>query len=360
MDKGAHFYRCDLQVHTPRDQHWQGPRHIADEDRRDYASRFIGACRDNGLDAVAITDHHDLAFASYIRDAADAELDSDGKPVEPQNRIVVFPGIELTLSVPCQALLIFDADFPREWYDQALTALAIDHSDASEATTANVKRIPHIATLAQLRDELDKQTFLRGRYIILPNVSDSGSDTLLRSGAAPKYRSMPCVGGYLDGSIDKLGEGNRNILAGKDPEYGHKRIAVFQTSDNRREDHAGLGSVSTWIKWAVPTAEALRQACLAQESRVSRLNHDCRPSQSRASRYETAVSSGHSTSTSIPSTTPLLAVAEPESRRFSSTFDGPSATNLHRATRPTTRRTTKPVDDASSRTRSSPWALPWT
>ncbi len=29
-----------------------------------------------------------------------------------------------------------------------------------------------------------------------------------------------------------------------------------------------LGKHSTWIKWSVPTAEALRQACLAQESRI--------------------------------------------------------------------------------------------
>jgi hypothetical protein len=24
MDKGAHFYQCDFQVHTPRDQNWKG------------------------------------------------------------------------------------------------------------------------------------------------------------------------------------------------------------------------------------------------------------------------------------------------------------------------------------------------
>jgi chromosome segregation protein len=24
MDKGAHFYRCDFQVHSPRDRNWTG------------------------------------------------------------------------------------------------------------------------------------------------------------------------------------------------------------------------------------------------------------------------------------------------------------------------------------------------
>ena len=269
MDQGAHFYRCDLQIHTPRDRHWQGPHYSSDEDRRDYASRFIKACRTRELDAAAITDHHDLSFVKYIRDAAKTELDDDGNPVPNHHQVVVFPGIELTLSVPCQALLIFDADFPDDMFDLVLNALAIDQNDPSQPTTADVVRLPHITTLEGLRDELDKHTFLRKRYIILPNVSDSGSDTLLRSGAAAKYKTMPCVGGYLDGSISQLGQGNLNILNGKASEYGNKRLALFQTSDSRRDDHQNLGSVSTWTKWAVPSAEALRQACLARESRIS-------------------------------------------------------------------------------------------
>ena len=80
---------------------------------------------------------------------------------------------------------------------------------------------------------------------------------------------MPCVGGFVDGDIDKLGQGTRNIIEGKAKEWGHKRIACFQTSDNRHENHSELGRSTTWVKWATPTAEALRQACLAQESRVS-------------------------------------------------------------------------------------------
>ena len=274
MDKGAHFYRCDLQVHTPRDRHWSGTHYTSDEDRREYAAHFIQACRVKGLHAVAITDHHDLAFVEYIREAAKAECDADGNPVQASRQMVVFPGIELTLNVPCQALLIFDADLPKDLFSLALNALAINPSDASEATTAEVMRLELITTLGELRDELDKHEYLRKRYIILPNVSDGGSDTLLRTGAGPKYKAMPCVGGYLDGSIDRVGQGNLNIINGKAQEYGNKRIAVFQTSDSRREDHDGLGSASTWVKWAAPTAEALRQACLAQESRVSQDSYE--------------------------------------------------------------------------------------
>ena len=269
MDKGAHFYRCDLQVHTPRDLQWSGMHYVSDEDRSEYAAGFIQACREKGLDAVAITDHHDMAFVKYIREAAKTELDDSGKAVAAENQIVVFPGIELTLNVPCQALLIFDAELPEDLFSLALTALAITPIDPSEPTTAEIARLEQITTLVQLRDEMDKHEFLQRRYIIFPNVSDGGTDTLIRSGAGPKYKAMPCVGGYVDGPIEKLGQGNLDIINGMARDYGHKRIAVFQTSDSRREDHRELGSVSTWTKWATPTAEALRQACLARESRVS-------------------------------------------------------------------------------------------
>ena len=119
MDNGAHFYNCDFQVHTPRDRQWSGSRAITDEEREEYAVEFIQACRENGLDAVAITDHHDTVFIEYIRRAAENETDKNGDPVPEKDRIIVFPGMELTLGVPCQALLVFDANLPAELLDTA-------------------------------------------------------------------------------------------------------------------------------------------------------------------------------------------------------------------------------------------------
>ncbi|MEJ7823517.1 MAG: hypothetical protein WKF85_14425 [Chitinophagaceae bacterium] len=56
--------------------------------------------------------------------------------------------------------------------------------------------------------------------------------------------------------------------------WGHKSVALFQTSDSRQSDFGILGTYSTWVKWATPTAEALRQACLAKESRLSQTAPD--------------------------------------------------------------------------------------
>jgi len=268
MDKGAHFHCSDFQVHTPRDINWHGPAAASDADRRNYASRFIVACREKGLDAVAITDHHDMAFIPYLREAAASERDQGGNLVSDEDQITIFPGMELTLGIPCQALLLFDANFPQDLFSLALNALAINEAPPKNKSTNQVVRLD-IHSFEDLYEMLDKHEYLRGKYIVFPNVSEGGTSTLLRSGHALHYSTMPCVGGYLDGKTDQLGQGNTGILAGKNAEYGYKTLGLFQTSDNRRNDFRELGTSTTWVKWAQPTAEALRQACLARESRIS-------------------------------------------------------------------------------------------
>ncbi|RUM99319.1 hypothetical protein EET67_03940 [Pseudaminobacter arsenicus] len=268
-DKGAHFYRCDFQVHTPRDLQWTGADRVTDDERMAYATSLVEACRQKGLNAVAITDHHDMTFVPYVKRASLAETDEKGKPLAAEQRLIVFPGIELTLAVPCQAILILDADFEENRFGAVLTALAINPAPDNAAKTAQTERLENIQSLKALKDKLDEHTWLRDRYIVYPNVTGEGKFSLLRNGMMAKYKEMPFVGGYVDGKLGDLKAGPISILAGKDKNWGNKRIACIQTSDNRREDNADLGKHTSWIKWVRPTAEALRQACLAQESRVA-------------------------------------------------------------------------------------------
>jgi hypothetical protein len=267
-DRGAHFYRTDFQVHTPRDINWDGANCVTDDDRSAYAKTLVSACREKGLKAIAITDHHDMAFAEYVRKAAADEADAEGNALPEDQKLIVFPGMELTLGVPCQALLIFDADFPGDLFSLVTTALALDVAPSANAKTAETKRLDHIDSMSKLKVELDKHAYLRDRYIVFPNVTNEGKFSILRDGFPAKYAEMPCVGGYIDGPVTKLKPGNKSKVDGRDKAWGHKRIACYQTSDNRDFKHKILGTSSSWVKWAVPTAEALRQACLAQESRV--------------------------------------------------------------------------------------------
>jgi type III restriction enzyme len=174
IDKGAHFYRCDLQVHTPRDLNWTGAACVTDDERRDYATRLVQACRDRGLQGLAITDHHDMAFVPYVRRAAAEETDAAGKPLPKGQQLVVFPGMELTLAVPCQALLIFDAEFPDDLFDLAQKALAITPSSSGNSKIAEIERL-NIQSLRVLKDDLDRHAYLRDRYIFFPMLARAAS-----------------------------------------------------------------------------------------------------------------------------------------------------------------------------------------
>jgi type III restriction enzyme len=270
-DEGSHYFRADFQVHTPRDPAWSGKRPKSDDERKAWARDFVAAARKNQLNAVAISDHHDFALFPYVQAAALSETDAAGNPLHSRDRLVVFPALELTLSVPCQAILILDADFPVEKLDDVLKALNHEPVDPALAQLPQTQFLPDSKDLESLVEKLDNHAFLRGRYILLPNVTPNGHKTLLRDAFQAKYQQMPCVGGYLDGSIEKLESkpGKLAILDGRDKNWGSKRLAVFQTSDSRSDDFSHLGEFATWVKWSEPTAEALRQACLAPESRIA-------------------------------------------------------------------------------------------
>ena len=175
MDRGAHYYRCDLQVHTPRDLRWTGKPAVTPEERRAYAGSLVAACRDKALAAIAVTDHHDLALADYVRKAAEGETDGEGAPLLPAQRLVVFPGMELTLGIPCQALLILDADFPSNMFQALLTAFRVVASADDQSSTAQVARLDHIHSLKELKEELDGHSWLKDRYIIFPTSRTRGS-----------------------------------------------------------------------------------------------------------------------------------------------------------------------------------------
>lgn len=272
MDKGAHFYKCDFQVHTPRDANWHGSEASTPADRKVYAEELIQACRAKGIDAIAITDHHDFVFFPYVKAAAVSEVDAVGNPIPKEDQIVVFPGTELTLSSPsCQAILLLNSDFDETKLGDIITMLALEVTDETKSKLPNVDSVSPacVASFSDLDKKLALHKWLKSRFIILPNVTDGGYKSLLREGFDKHYKEMPCVGGYVDGDYGKTSVGKKNILEGRQQNNGYKPIAVFQTSDNRKRDHSDLGKYITWVKWSESTAEALRQACLARESRLS-------------------------------------------------------------------------------------------
>ena len=293
QNHGAIFRKCDFQIHSLRDANWSGDFHPIN-DRQAFADALIVNCRRKGVQAIAITDHHDLCLWRLIYNSAQLEKRLDGTILPANQRLVVFPGVELSLSTPsCQALLLLDPDLPDRTLAHIWGALRVIPSDPTAAKTTQTVALPVEMTIDAIRESLDqlrinpeesnpgKFLFLRGKFILLPNVKVGGHKTLMRLGNHTTYASMAFVGGYVEKcNYSDMDVGDRNILEGGVAAWGAKAVGVFQTSDCREArritagsetfvDFVDLGRWPTWVKWALPSTEALRQACLARSSRIT-------------------------------------------------------------------------------------------
>lgn len=287
----AHWRKCDFQVHTPRDPNWIGARPIGtdevipekgakatvddvDASRLQWANEFVDQCIAKELKAVALTDHHEMVMVPHVQ-----QVIAERKQADAGFDLWLFPGMELTASGGKQCLIIFDADLSDDWRRQAQGKLGIVYADQDEKKATSPKVTQLSISYPDLAKELDTLEPLRGRYLILPNVSQGNSHTVLFDGAHGDFRRMPYVGGYLDQgqTIDTLGNKNRTRLSGSDKTWSAREIYPLPTSDCRSADYAALGQNKTWIKLAEPTAEAIRQAFLSHRSRIC-ITHPQTPS----------------------------------------------------------------------------------
>jgi type III restriction enzyme len=185
-DHGAHFWKCDFQVHSLRDTNWNGPFDRING-RATYAQALVADCRRKGIQAIAITDHHDLCLWKYVYDAAQAELKPDGQQFPLDERLVVFPGAELTLSTPsCQALLLFDPTLSETVLNFIWGALRVTPTPPTSAETTQTLPLHTDLSLSEISKILStirvnpqetnpaKHMFLEKRFILLPNVKKGG------------------------------------------------------------------------------------------------------------------------------------------------------------------------------------------
>ncbi len=278
----AGWRKCDFQIHTPRDPNWSGARPIGVDNinpetgiaatledvkgaRANWAKNFVDQCLSKGLRAISITDHHEMTMVPFVK----AEI-AKRKGVNPNFDLWFFPGMELTASGGKQCLVLFDADLSEDWFKQAQGKLGIVYARLNEdsAQSPAVTQLPHnYADIGNVLDDIDE---LRGRYIVLPNISQGNSHTVLTDQAHANFKRMPYVGGYLDTgqTIKTLSTKNKRRISGQDKMWSLREIYPLPTSDSRSANYNALGGNNTWIKLAEPTAEAIRQAFLGHQSRI--------------------------------------------------------------------------------------------
>ena len=234
----AFWRKCDFQVHSPRDPNWKGARPIGlgetvvetgevatmqdvDAERALWAKKFVNQCVAKALQAVALTDHHEMIMVPYVQN----ELE-ERREIDPEFDLWLFPGMELTALGGRQCLIIFDVDLSEDWRKQAQGKLGIVYAERNEknATAPSVTQIKfNYPDIAQTLDDVEG---LRGKYIILPNISQGNSHTVLTNGAHEEFHRMPYIGGYLDQgqTLETLGTKNRKRLSGNDKIWSNREI----------------------------------------------------------------------------------------------------------------------------------------
>lgn len=271
---GAAYRKSDFQIHSPRDRAWDGARPtdgLPERTRDAIASAriswgrdFIRECVGRGLQAVAITDHHEGVYIWNLLTAL-SEARAEGTDLD----LWIFPAMELTAKDSAQAIVVFDADLSPALFAKArnLLRLPVDCRD-DEDQGIEVELLDF--NIVELDQILGNDAELKNRYIILPNVTPGGHKTVLRRGFHKRFKELPYVGGYLDRKKPAdLDDGDRRILEGEIPAWTSERRGIISTSDSRYADFRLLGEHATWIKLAEPTAESIRQAMLAADSRIA-------------------------------------------------------------------------------------------
>ena len=263
LHPGAVWRKCDFQCHTPRDPRWSGGDPLPSGSRELEAARcawatsFISAAAGKGLGIVAVTDHHDACFVRYVRQAAR------------EGGVTLFPGIEITCSDNVQCLAIFDPSCE----ETTLTKLIHRLNDVMPAAAEEPKAHPVTVanmTIQQLADVIAGDAHLRESCLLLPHFSTEGAHKILNQhGHHKRFAELESDGVYTECDFSDIDPVTLQKIQGKISDWGARRRAVLVTGDNRSATWERLGAYNCWIKLGEDTLEAVRQAFLADEARIS-------------------------------------------------------------------------------------------
>lgn len=266
---GAVWKRTDFQIHTPRDPQWSGSPNLPggtpslEAAREEWADGFVAKCLDTGLHAIAITDHHDLCMIEYVQRAIARLPEEVPKPW-------LFPGMEVTCSDAVQCLVLFNRDSDRNLW-RRLFGGHLQHILEPDGNAATNPQAVHCGRdLGPFLESVAADKLLADFCIVLPHASNDGAHkSMFREGFAPRFESLQFDGVYTDKAFSDLKEMTVKKVHGKIQAWGTRRRGILPTGDNRHQNFSRLGDRACWVRLGEPTAEALRQAMLADVARIA-------------------------------------------------------------------------------------------
>lgn len=254
LPDGARFYRCALQV-NPYSYVQRYSKTTPFDSQAAYNAALIQACKENGIEVIAITDHQRCTTGQLLAEQARSA------------GIVVFPGVEVETKDGVHMLLLFEPEASMDRCNGVLGDCGI-HDQANPP--ANIKYDV---------EELLRKSKAWGCVCIAAHVA--GEKGLLRvldnQVRAATWKSERLFACSLPGPAKDAPENIRPILLNKNSDYQrHRPVAVINARDVSGPEDMAHSGASCWIKMSCISVGGLHQAFLDHESRI-RLNSDPEP-----------------------------------------------------------------------------------
>jgi DNA repair ATPase RecN len=253
LPSGARFYRCALQV-NPFAYLARHSKPTAFKTEVEYNTAIVVACKELGIEVIAVTDHYRVKDSvGLVYAAREAGL-------------YAFCGFEAVTKDGVHFLCLFDADkdqgierFIGECGVHDVNATSPTGSLDSAELLACAKKWAGICIAAHVAGEGGLLKKLSGQT---------------RVNAWTSHDLLACA---LAGPASQAPENLRPILENRGGEYFRNRpVAVINASDVNSPDELRKDGASCYIKMSAVSVEALRQAFLDPQSRI-RLNSDVQP-----------------------------------------------------------------------------------
>ncbi|MGE0823818.1 MAG: TrlF family AAA-like ATPase [Candidatus Binatia bacterium] len=247
LRNGARFYRSALQVNpfAYLERHHK-PTPFQNESA--YNTAIIQACRTEGIEVIAVTDHYRVKTSRSLISAAK------------KAGLKVFPGFEAVTKDGVHFLCLFDLDTDLDIVERKIGDCGV-HDDSE----------PSPAGKYDVREFLDECRKWGAACIAAHVAADQGGLLKVLKGQTRvgAWRDPHLFACSLPGPVSDAPHDLRLILENKNGEHMRDRpIAVLNSQDICSPDDLQKSGSSCWIKMSEVSIEGLRQAFLDPESRI--------------------------------------------------------------------------------------------
>ncbi len=270
--RGSEWRKWDLHAHTPIDSEWiDRPKLDTEEDKEEFAKKYIDFAREQGLSVIAITDHN---LYNTEEDCLIPYIKKEAK----NHDITIFPGVEITIKEGSgiHILIIFDEKSKVSKINSIISQF-FKPSDLDNKASSVIESNKNLDDIKSILDEggLD--------YIIIFAHVDSNKGVLSEKSISGNFRSELWKKEYVkiaQFTKDKqnLSQFYRNILACPNDINYRRDMATIIASDCRKiskdinnqtgdKTRLSLGEKFTWIK-GNPTLHTLNQIPFENDNRI--------------------------------------------------------------------------------------------